>query len=229
MSIVFWRPAECAAAGPTSAKDAAPPDLTPLCLIIHRGLPRWWGGVFVASGSNLTRPFEKSQLEFAEQGRQLTWLMAIIFLSGGPAGESRFNTTASTWEMERPFTSRTGPAVSPVRAGISPTSRSVVLRSTRYHASDATPSTLSPYADRLSPKETVERALQLVGRRGYDLLFDNCEHFAAWCVQGSEESRQVHLACERLGAAGVKVAIGGCFDRPVVWGPGVSLVGQRLG
>ncbi len=67
------------------------------------------------------------------------------------------------------------------------------------------------YTERLAAEETVERALQLVGRRGYDLLFDNCEHFAAWCVIGSEESRQVHVACERLGAAGVKVAVAGAL------------------
>lgn len=68
---------------------------------------------------------------------------------------------------------------------------------------------LVKYTVRLSPEETVRRALRLVGRRGYDLLFDNCEHFAAWCVLGTEESRQVHVACERLGAAGVKVAVAG--------------------
>ena len=65
------------------------------------------------------------------------------------------------------------------------------------------------YSSRLSADETVQRAMALVGRRGYDLLFDNCEHFAVWCVKGSEESRQVHVACERLAAAGMKVALSG--------------------
>jgi hypothetical protein len=55
----------------------------------------------------------------------------------------------------------------------------------------------------------VRRALSRVGRRGYHLLFDNCEHFACWCVAGREESRQVLLACERLGATSVKAIAAG--------------------
>ncbi len=65
------------------------------------------------------------------------------------------------------------------------------------------------HSQRLNDDEVVRRALQLVGRRGYDLLFDNCEHFAVWCVRGSEESRQVHAAFERLGAAGTKAVAAG--------------------
>lgn len=50
----------------------------------------------------------------------------------------------------------------------------------------------------------VQRALRQVGRKGYSLIFDNCEHFACWCVLDREESRQVAVANERLSAAGVK-------------------------
>jgi hypothetical protein len=56
----------------------------------------------------------------------------------------------------------------------------------------------------LDANQIVQRAASQVGRRGYHLLFDNCEHFACWCVRGREESRQVTIACERLGAAGLK-------------------------
>ncbi len=55
----------------------------------------------------------------------------------------------------------------------------------------------------------IERAISQVGRRGYHLIFDNCEHFACWCVAGRRESRQVTAACERLGAAGVKAIAAG--------------------
>ncbi|MGI9470777.1 MAG: lecithin retinol acyltransferase family protein, partial [Rubripirellula sp.] len=65
------------------------------------------------------------------------------------------------------------------------------------------------HADALDRDEIVARAIGLVGRRGYDLLFDNCEHFAVWCVLGSEESRQVQVAVERLGAASVKALVAG--------------------
>jgi hypothetical protein len=41
------------------------------------------------------------------------------------------------------------------------------------------------------------------------LIFDNCEHFAAWCVTGREQSRQVDVARERVSAAVVKAMAAG--------------------
>jgi hypothetical protein len=41
------------------------------------------------------------------------------------------------------------------------------------------------------------------------LVFDNCEHFACWCVAARDESRQVSMACERLTAAGLKAIAAG--------------------
>ncbi len=61
----------------------------------------------------------------------------------------------------------------------------------------------------LDPDVVVKRALSQVGRRGYHLIFDNCEHFAAWCVVGRDESRQVDVARERFSAAGVKAMAAG--------------------
>lgn len=60
------------------------------------------------------------------------------------------------------------------------------------------------HRDGLDPERVAERAISQVGRRGYHLFFDNCEHFACWCALGRDESRQVAVACERLSAAGVK-------------------------
>ncbi len=45
-----------------------------------------------------------------------------------------------------------------------------------------------------SPKETVERALSRVGENKYNLLLNNCEHFAIWCKTGVSESYQVKRA-----------------------------------
>ena len=42
-----------------------------------------------------------------------------------------------------------------------------------------------------SPQETIERAESRLGERGYDLLFDNCEHFAIWCKTGLSRSTQI--------------------------------------
>ncbi len=44
---------------------------------------------------------------------------------------------------------------------------------------------------RFPAEQVAERALGELGRRGYHLYADNCEHFAAWCVTGRAESRQV--------------------------------------
>lgn len=43
-----------------------------------------------------------------------------------------------------------------------------------------------------SSKETVYRAKACLGKAGYDLLRNNCEHFAFWCKTGIKESAQVN-------------------------------------
>lgn len=42
-----------------------------------------------------------------------------------------------------------------------------------------------------SPEETVARARSLIGETQYDLIFNNCEHFAVWCKTGVHKSYQV--------------------------------------
>lgn len=42
-----------------------------------------------------------------------------------------------------------------------------------------------------SPAETVRRARSQIGKKGYSLLFHNCEHVAIWCKTGVEQSKQV--------------------------------------
>ena len=42
-----------------------------------------------------------------------------------------------------------------------------------------------------SPEETVERAYSRLGERDYNLLTNNCEHFAIWCKTNLSESWQV--------------------------------------
>lgn len=52
-----------------------------------------------------------------------------------------------------------------------------------------------------SPEETVERAESQLGTHGYNIVFNNCEHFAFWCKTGVRESSQVQrlpeTICER--------------------------------
>jgi len=47
---------------------------------------------------------------------------------------------------------------------------------------------------RLCSSEIKERALRTVGKEGYSLFFQNCEHFVTWCVYGNAESGNVMAA-----------------------------------
>jgi len=66
-----------------------------------------------------------------------------------------------------------------------------------------------------SPDEIADRALTHVGRDGYDLVIDNCEHFATWCATGSRTSRQVDIVMGRV-AAGVSRAAAAISARAAV-------------
>lgn len=43
-----------------------------------------------------------------------------------------------------------------------------------------------------SPADTVRRARQRLGEMEYNLIINNCEHFALWCKTGIKESHQVN-------------------------------------
>lgn len=43
----------------------------------------------------------------------------------------------------------------------------------------------------LTPQEIIKNALSKLGQIGYNVLFDNCEHFASWCRYGKSKSDQV--------------------------------------
>ncbi len=47
---------------------------------------------------------------------------------------------------------------------------------------------------RVPPEESIRRARARLGEGGYDLLTNNCEHFARACVLGRHESEQVQKA-----------------------------------
>ena len=70
------------------------------------------------------------------------------------------------------------------------------LRVWDVHASGAETgafSGLNPPADSLDAEavRTIERARGSIGREGYSLSLNNCEHFAVWCRTGESESSQV--------------------------------------
>ena len=47
---------------------------------------------------------------------------------------------------------------------------------------------------RFSGEETVRRARSRLGEESYNLVFNNCEHFALWCKTGKSRSIQVEKA-----------------------------------
>lgn len=50
-----------------------------------------------------------------------------------------------------------------------------------------------------TPEQTVERARSRLGESRYNLLWNNCEHFALWCKTGQEVSHQVDSALDGAG------------------------------
>ena len=85
------------------------------------------------------------------------------------------------------------------------------------------------YGKRFGADTAVQRAESMIGRRGYDLLFDNCEHFATWCVAGEHSSAQVETvmtsaAVTGIGVAGPNVGLGLVTEL----GTGAALSGPNL-
>ena len=44
---------------------------------------------------------------------------------------------------------------------------------------------------------TLRRAMSRIGEQNYNLLFNNCEHFATWCKTGRHRSGQIDSGLER--------------------------------
>ncbi len=68
-----------------------------------------------------------------------------------------------------------------------------ILRSPRLEFSRGQPITAVPYApaDCSPAGVTLRRAMGRLGEQRYNLLFNNCEHFAHWCKTGRHRSSQV--------------------------------------
>ena len=79
-----------------------------------------------------------------------------------------------------------------------------ILRSTSFDFSRGHPVGVVTYAAQdCSPSGvTLRRAMGRIGEQNYNLLFNNCEHFAHWCKTGRHRSSQVEgwLRTSSLGA-----------------------------
>lgn len=63
----------------------------------------------------------------------------------------------------------------------------------------------------LPPSETLSLVRKHLSNNGYSLTFNNCEHFATYCVTGKKESKQVRRVVGSL--VGITLAITGTFIR----------------
>ncbi|MDM1022292.1 lecithin retinol acyltransferase family protein [Acinetobacter sp. VNK23] len=50
-------------------------------------------------------------------------------------------------------------------------------------------------------QQVVERAYRCLGEDNYNLIFNNCEHFACWCVTGEKRSEQVRTVMRQSSTA----------------------------
>jgi len=78
---------------------------------------------------------------------------------------------------------------------------------------------IKPYVDSDSPEVVVERAESRLGERDYHLVFNNCEHFAAWCKTGKHRSQQVETVAAAAAVGGA--LLGGVFVAPAIAAAGI--------
>lgn len=97
------------------------------------------------------------------------------------------------------------------------------------------------YGVRSSADDTVNRAMSKLGETGYNLIDNNCEHFATWCATGKSASQQVNGAVSGVavtatagsaGVAGIGVvsatgAVGGLSASGIM--SGLATVGGTVG
>ena len=72
-----------------------------------------------------------------------------------------------------------------------------ILRSSLLDFSQGQPLTVVPYADCSPTGVSLRRAMSRIGEQNYNLLFNNCEHFATWCKTGRHRSEQVNAVLEK--------------------------------
>ncbi len=59
-----------------------------------------------------------------------------------------------------------------------------------------------------SPEEVMSTAESLIGAKSYHPLFNNCEHFATFCMTGRKDSRQARRALKAAATAATVALMG---------------------
>ena len=72
-----------------------------------------------------------------------------------------------------------------------------ILRSPIEEFTQGNKSSIINHAQQSSTGVTLRRAMSRIGEQDYNLLFNNCEHFATWCKTGRHRSSQIESAVDR--------------------------------
>ena len=72
-----------------------------------------------------------------------------------------------------------------------------ILRSPLEEFSQGQPLRVISHAEASPVGVTLRRAMGRLGEQDYNLLFNNCEHFATWCKTGRHRSEQVDSFLDR--------------------------------
>ena len=72
-----------------------------------------------------------------------------------------------------------------------------ILRSPRDEFSQGQPLSVIDHPNASPTGTTLRRAMSRIGEQNYNLLFNNCEHFATWCKTGRHRSGQIDSALKR--------------------------------
>ena len=66
-----------------------------------------------------------------------------------------------------------------------------IERTSKAYFTDARKVYIKRYPLRYIPDTVIQRAESRLGERKYNIIFNNCEHFATWCLTGVGYSQQV--------------------------------------
>ena len=72
-----------------------------------------------------------------------------------------------------------------------------ILRSPLVEFSQGQPLRVINYVEASPVGVTLRRAMGRLGEQDYNLLFNNCEHFATWCKTGRHHSAQVNSVIDK--------------------------------
>lgn len=87
-------------------------------------------------------------------------------------------------------------------------SRARVMVSDLVEFAGGQPVHVRRYKGERDPELTVARAMSCLGDGSYHLVFNNCEHFARWCITGDHFSEQVETGTAVVGSVAISMTAG---------------------